>query len=86
MTDKELHEQIEVTLVEEHEDGSATYNFKMSAEVQARIFQAFMLEGIIRGVTQTEEMNALYLERKRRFGEGAVDPHDPADKDLGSNH
>lgn len=81
-----LRDQIDVTLLEEHEDGSATYQFKMSPEAQARIFSAFLIDGLIRGITEVEIDNAVFAERKRRFGDGELMADEPENKASSDNH
>lgn len=86
VTSETLRDQIDVTLLEEHEDGSATYQFKMSPEAQARIFSAFLIDGLIRGITEVETSNAVYAERKRRYGDGELMTDGPENKTSSDNH
>jgi hypothetical protein len=54
-----------VDLVEEHEDGSATFAVTGSKESMKQLFQAFFTQAVINGVLLTKEKNDQYSARHR---------------------
>lgn len=54
-----------VTLVKEHEDGSATFEVNGSKEQMGKLFSAFFTEAITKGIDSTEQQTAKWLAEKK---------------------
>jgi hypothetical protein len=54
-----------VEMVEEHEDGSATFAVTGSKESMKQLFQAFFTQAVINGVLLTKEKNDQYCAQQR---------------------
>ena len=54
-----------VDLVEEHEDGSATFQVSGSEKSMKQLFQAFFTQAVINGVLFTKEKNDKYCAERR---------------------
>lgn len=73
-----------VTLIEEHEDGSATYNFDMSDRERTEIIKIGILAGIKKGIEvekssrsvqlTPEQIDAIIVEDMKRSYRYAVNP------------
>lgn len=57
--------QFKVDLVEEHEDGSATFAVTGSKESMTQLFQAFFTQALINGVLLTKEKNDKFSDERR---------------------
>jgi len=54
-----------VTLVKEHDDGSATFEVNGSKEQMGKLFSAFFTDAIVRGIDSTEQQTEQWLLRNR---------------------
>ena len=57
--------QFNVDLVEEHEDGSATFHISGSKKSMKQLFEAFFCQAVINGVLLTKEKNDKYCAERR---------------------
>jgi len=57
--------QFNVELVEEHEDGSATFTVSGSKESMKQLFEAFFCQAVINGVLLTKEKNDKYCAERK---------------------
>lgn len=57
--------QFKVDLVEEHEDGSATFQVSGSKKSMKELFEAFFCQALINGVLLTKEKNDKYCAERR---------------------
>lgn len=74
-----------VTLIEEHEDGSATYNFDMSENERTEIIKIGILAGLEKGIEvekssrsvqlTPEQIDAIVVEDMKRAYRYAVKPN-----------
>lgn len=66
---EEQEDYLNVELAEEHEDGSATYSITMPKDQQNKLFSAFFINGLSRGIGELEVENEYVirnLEVRRR--------------------
>jgi hypothetical protein len=63
--DSEDRPSFNVEMVEEHEDGSATFAVTGSKESMKQLFQAFFTQAVINGVLFTKEKNDQYCAQQR---------------------
>jgi hypothetical protein len=63
--DSEDRPSFNVEMVEEHEDGSATFAVTGSKESMKQLFQAFFTQALINGILLTKEKNDQYCAQQR---------------------
>jgi hypothetical protein len=56
---------LRVELKEEHPDGSATYTIHSDDDTLQRVFDAFFLQALFRGIESVEEENKKFISLKR---------------------